>query len=122
MCKVDLKDAYKSIVVRPADWHLLGSTWVNDDGILQYYMDHVLPFGLRSSARLFDNFASALEFCMSLRGVTCVSHYLDDFMSCGSVNSHECASNLTTMLETCEMLGMAVNYQKVLQPSTCMDH
>jgi hypothetical protein len=121
MCKVDLKDAYKSIVVRPADWHLLGTTWASEDGILQYYIDHVLPFGLRSSARLFDYFASALEFCMSLRGVTCVSHYLDDFMSCGRINSQECASNLSTMLDTCEMLGIAVNYQKVLQPSTCME-
>ena len=45
MAKVDLKDAYKQIGVRPQDWPLLGSTWVNDDGITEFYFDTVLPFG-----------------------------------------------------------------------------
>lgn len=27
MAKLDLKEAFKHIVVRPSDWHLLGSTW-----------------------------------------------------------------------------------------------
>ena len=58
MCKVDLKDAYKSIVVRPQDWPLLGSTWLNRNGDTEFYIDHVLPFGLRSSAKLFNLFAS----------------------------------------------------------------
>ena len=33
MSKIDLQDAYKNIVVRPKDWHYLGSTWVGDDGL-----------------------------------------------------------------------------------------
>jgi hypothetical protein len=88
-----LKDAYKTIVVRPQDWHYLGSTWVNDNGLLEYYVDHVLPLGLRSSAVLFNMFADGLKFSMFNNGVTNACHYLDDFMSCGSASSGECAAN-----------------------------
>jgi hypothetical protein len=122
LCKVDLQDAYKSIVVRPADWHYLGSSWLNDENVLEFYIDHVLPFGLRSSARLFDMFATALEYCMKVRGVTNACHYLDDFMSCGSAGSNECADNLKLMLETCDELGMKVNPKKVLYPATQMEY
>jgi hypothetical protein len=54
MSKLDLKDAYKNIVVRPEDWHHLGSSIINASGATDFYVDHVLPFGLRSSALLFD--------------------------------------------------------------------
>ena len=77
MSKIDLRDAYKNIVVRPEDWHHLGSSWVDDAGETVYYVDHVLPFGLRSSAMLFDLFASGLEFCMLHNGASNVIHYLD---------------------------------------------
>ena len=57
MGKLDLEDAYKYIMVNPDDWELLGSTFNMrlPDGSLrkQYYMDCVLPFGLRSSPRIF---------------------------------------------------------------------
>jgi hypothetical protein len=121
ICKLDLADAYKSIVVRPADWHLLGTTWQKDNGETDYYLDHVLPFGLRSSAQLFNLFATALEFCMLLRGTTHASHYLDDYMSSGRPNSEECNNNLKIMIETCQYLGMEVNFNKVFTPSTTME-
>ena len=70
MSKVDLQDAYKTIVVRPEVYHLLGSSWTNDDGTTVYYVDHVLPFGLRPSAYLFDLFATGLEFSTHLSGCT----------------------------------------------------
>jgi hypothetical protein len=64
MNKIALQDAYKSIVVRPEDYHYLGSSWTDDSGTTVYYLDHVLPFGMRSSANLFDLFATGLEFAM----------------------------------------------------------
>jgi hypothetical protein len=51
---------------------------VNADNETEYYIDHVLPFGLRSSAVLFNHFADGLEFAMCQNGVTKVLHYLDD--------------------------------------------
>ena len=61
-CKIDLEDAYKSIVVNPNSWYLQGSTLTLRDGLTLYFVDYFLPFGLRTSARVFNNFASALEF------------------------------------------------------------
>jgi len=121
ICKLDLADAYKSIVVRPADWHLLGTTWDHNNGVRDFYIDHVLPFGLRSSAQLFNLFATALEFCMLQQGTTHASHYLDDYMSSGRPDSDECANNLKIMISTCEYLGMEVNFNKVVEPATTME-
>ena len=39
MAKIDLANAYKQIGVRPKDWPLLGSTWLNDDNVVEYYYD-----------------------------------------------------------------------------------
>jgi hypothetical protein len=121
MSKIDLKDAYKNIVVRPADWHHLGSTWVNDQGQTEYFVDHVLPFGLRSSAKLFDLFASGVEFCMYLNKCSNVCHYLDDFYTCGRANTSECEENLRIMLETCTKLGMPVQSAKTVTPTTRLE-
>jgi hypothetical protein len=118
MSKIDLQDAYKTIVVRPEDYHYLGSSWTDESGTTTYYLDHVLPFGLRSSAFLFDLFASGLEFAMYTSGCTNIIHYLDDFFTCGAPMSSECQNNLDTMLATCETLGMAANPKKTVPPTT----
>ena len=92
MAKLDLEDAYKFIMVRPEDWDLLGSSWVNDEGHIEYYVDLVLNFGLRSAPLLFNMFATALEFIMSQNGVTDVVHYLDDYFTCGPAQIDICQS------------------------------
>ena len=121
LSKLDLEDAFKHVPVRPEDWELLGSTWftVNIDGnlIKQYFVDTVLPFGLRSAPKLFDDFASALQHIMCKRGVTYVNHYLDDFITMDS-SYDTCRNNLKVMLETCEDVGFGVNYKKVEDPTT----
>lgn len=121
MCKVDLADAYKQVIVRPEDWRLLGSTWQDEKGNIEYYVDHVLPFGMRSSAKIFDNIASGLEFCMLLGGATNVCHYLDDFYSAGGATSEECKINLETMLRVCQETGVKVNMDKVVGPTTVLE-
>lgn len=119
--KIDLEDAYKNILVRKEDWHLLGSSWLNDDGYIEYYLDHVLPFGLRSSAKLFNLFADGLEFAMYLHGCTYSVHYLDDYFTCGKNDTEECQKNLEIMIATCDILGLPVNPKKISLPSTCIE-
>ena len=63
---MDLVDAYKLVMVRPEDWHLLGSSWINDSDVTKYNVDHVLPFGMRSSTLFFNQYANGLEFAMNL--------------------------------------------------------
>lgn len=101
MSKIDLAHAYKQIAVRPKDWPLLGNTWLNDNGQLEYYFDTVLPFGCRSSAVLFNKFACGLEYMILNNGVTNCLHYLDDTFTCGAADTMECMNNLQIILDTC---------------------
>ena len=126
VCKLDLHEAFKTIPVTQNDWELLGSMLHVKDHegklIPQYYFDTVLPFGCRSSPKLFNEFADALEFIMHENGVTMCKHYLDDYCSFGQANTNECANNLNIMLKTCEATGFEVNYNKVTQPDTIMEY
>ena len=108
MSKVDLSNAYKQVGVRPKDWPLLGTTWLNDEGSTEYYYDTVLPFGCRSSAVQFDKMAQGLEYMMKLDGATNCIHYLDDTFTCGAAGTDECLSNLETILATCAEAGVAL--------------
>jgi len=57
LAKVDLKHAFRICPVNKADWPLLGIYWQGC-----YYIDKVLPFGLRSSPYLFNRLADALNY------------------------------------------------------------
>ena len=83
--KLDLENAYKHIVVRPKDWDLLRTMISPRDNptlnSTSYYVDCVLPFGLRSAAQIFNKYDTGLEFIMRQNGVYGVEHYLDDFFT-----------------------------------------
>ena len=125
LAKIDLEDAFKHIVVRPEDWHLLGSSWqyrdANNKLHKDYYVDVVLPFGLRSSPQRFNMFADALQFIMLERGVTDLDHYLDDYITAGPPGSPICGNNLDTMLDTCKDTGFSVQPRKVVWPCTVLE-
>ena len=120
MARLDIADAYKHIRVRAEDWHLLGASWTNENGETLYYFDQTLPFGLRSSALVFTEFAQALKYVMLNNGVTHVEQYLDDFITCAPT-FHECKRNLEIMISMCDMIGFTVNYDKVFGPSTVLE-
>ena len=120
MCIMDLSDAYpcmttglglaRIVVVcrfRPQD---------------QCYVDLTLPFGLRSSAKLFSEMADALQLCMQYNGATDIRHYLDDYISIGPAHSRACANNLDIMLSTCAYIGFEVNYEKTTLPATVVQY
>ncbi len=74
MAKVDVKAAYRTIAVRPADWPLLGMHWEG-----RYYFHRTLPFGLRSSCHLWERYATAAEWVIThVFGVVDIIHYVDD--------------------------------------------
>eukprot|EP00731_Ephydatia_muelleri_P013612 Em0007g922a len=69
--KIDLKAAFHLIPVRAVDWVHLG-------------MDRTcLPFGLRSSLSLINNYADALHWIMASNCGAQLLHYLDDFLLVG---------------------------------------
>lgn len=125
MAKLDLKDAFKHIVVRPSDWHLLGSVWdpaqFGLEGEKEYYFSTVLEFGCRSSPKLFDMFADALNYIMTKRGASPdTQHYMDDYITVEN-GGKRCDASLDVMLETCDSAGVDVQQTKVFRSFTCGD-
>ena len=107
LIKLDVAAAYKQIAVRPEDWHLLGFRWLEE-----YFTDHSLPFGLRSSCRLWDLIASALEYMFRKHlGIHVVVHYVDDFLFVvkGLDNAQ---SFLAAALQLCIKLGVPIAEEK----------
>ena len=90
MAKIDPKNAFRLIPVRPEDWNLLGICWKK-----QYYVDTYLPFGLHPVHSLFNQLSSAIHWILQHRyNVRHLLHYLNDFFTAGSPDSEECSNNL----------------------------
>ena len=73
MSKIDIKDAFRIIKVRPADWPLLVFCWLN-----QYMFDLALPFGLRSSPPIWDRVAIKVYWLLQHLFIF-VAYWVDDF-------------------------------------------
>ena len=75
MAKLDLKDAFRHIPIRAADWHLLGFHW----GSKFFYL-LVLAFSLKNVPYIFNLFAEALHWIIQQHIPAALRHYLDDFL------------------------------------------
>lgn len=121
LAKIDLKNAFKHIVVRPADWPLLGSSWTNESGNKEYWFSSVLEFGLRSSPKIFDDFANALQKVMIKRGASPDTfRYMDDFLTIAG-SEEACNASLNVMLQTCKDAGFEIQPSKVVKPCTVIE-
>jgi len=77
MAKFDVEAAYRNVPVHPHDRYLLGLKWRG-----QYYVDLVLPFGLRSAPFIFNSIADMVEWILiNNYQVSDLVHYLDDFIT-----------------------------------------
>ena len=85
LAKMDLESAYWIIPVHPSDRHLMGMEWNG-----KIYVDLALPFGIRSTPKIFNSVADALEWILHQFSIQEEFHYLDDYITIGSVNSNEC--------------------------------
>lgn len=116
MGKIDLKNAFRNVPVRPSDWELLGILWKG-----KYYVDKCLPFGLRSAPFLFNQVSEAIEWSLKCNhNVRNVVHYLDDFFTVGGSGSNACQENMNKMVTLCETLGAPLKEEKMEGPTTCI--
>ena len=116
MSKIDLKNAFRLIPVRPEDWNLLGIRWRD-----QFYVDTCLPFGLRSAPYLFNQLSIAIHWILQHSyGVQHLLHYLDDFFTAGPGNSQQCLNNLNSMLSLCDTINAPIKSSKVEGPTTSL--
>ncbi len=86
------------------------------DGALN--IDTVLSFGLRSSAKIFNAVADAVEWFAKQQGVNMTFHYLDDFLIVREPESEECGILLTMLLAIFDHLDIPVAGEKSERPAT----
>ena len=80
--KLDIKDAYRIVPVHPDDYHHLGINWQGNT-----YIDHALPFGLRSAPKIFTAIADVIAWVLTCEGISNQLHYLDNLLFIGAPNS-----------------------------------
>ena len=115
LSKVDIKSAFRLIPVHPADRHLLGMLWHR-----QVYIDKYLPFGLRSAPKLFNILADLVSWIAGQHGVSCMLHYLDNFLLMGPPHSSDCQQDLDTFIQLCSYLGIPLASEKIEDPTTSL--
>ena len=115
LAKLDIKSAYRLLPVHPQDRQLLGVQWGGS-----IYVDGMLPFGLRSAAKIFTAVADAIEWIVRRKGVKHIDHYLYDFIIYGPPESDQCARDLHTTLQTCDRLGVPLAREKLEGPTQCL--
>ena len=101
MAKFDVKAAYRNIPIHPDDRYLLGMKWRD-----RFYVDLVLPFGLRSAPFIFNSVAEAVEWILVHNYlISPLFHYLDDYLTMGPPNSPQCQSHVDTAFQVVRAWG-----------------
>ena len=116
LCKVDLKNAYRSVRIHESNFKLTGLHWqFEGDSEYTYFYDTKLPFGASKSPSIFQRLSSAVCRIMKLFNVVVIS-YLDDFLIID--DSYEnCQNSLQQLLNILRLLGFHINYGKIVGPS-----
>ena len=119
LAKADLKHAFRICPVNKSDWPLLGIHWQD-----LFYVDKVLPFGLRSSPFLFNRLAEALAFIAYHNfHIKDLLHYQNDYLLIQPSSSLSKASTtFSTLLSVFTGLGipLAEGDDKICPPSTVL--
>ena len=116
MAKFDVESAYRNVAVHPEDRQLLGMKWQD-----KYFVDMVLPFGLRSAPFIFSSIGDLVEWILRHNyGIDFLQHYLDDFHTLGPPNSPVCQRNLDTCIRSFADWGIPLHPDKFEGPSTCL--
>ena len=117
MAKIDLKHAYRSVPIHPANYQATGCKWrfVGDD-FDTYFYDTRLPFGAKSSPEIFHRLTQAVRRMMAKRGFDDIVVYLDDFLVVGPTLA-ECTQAYDTLLTLLQDLGFTISRHKLVAPA-----
>ncbi len=120
MAKVDLKAAFKHILVRPDQWHLLGLHLDSPEGEREFFFDATLPFGLRSSPKLFNEFTKIIRWLARQIGIDNIFGYLDDFFIVDGTEDG-CLEKKDLFKSYMSSLGWVFNEDKDKGPAQIME-
>ena len=113
--KFDIESDYLQIPVHPQDCPLLAVKWKG-----QIYIDQMLPFGLRSSAKIFNAVVDTLSWHLQQAGIPLIYHYLHYFVIIGPLCSPQCAHLLAILDQECSTLSVPMTSHKQEGPITCL--
>lgn len=118
MAKVDLKSAYRSVPISSHSQQFTGLRW-QMDGKVFYCRDKRLCFGSKRAPGIFHKLTQAVKLMMKGRGYDGIVAYLDDFLIV-SPTRQQCTETLGVLLRLLRSLGFMINYNKVVDPCTCL--
>lgn len=117
LCKTDIADAFKLLPILPSQWHLFCLKWRN-----KYYHFVRLPFGCRSSPKIFDKLSLAICWIAQHNyNIQIIFHLLDDFLTVDAPhNVGERTMALLCMIF--HRLGIPLSAKKTVGPTTCLEY
>ena len=119
LAKVDLKSAYRSVLLDPSMLQYTGFKWkFTGDNEFTYMCDKCLCFGSRKAPAIFTMLSQAVKRMMAKRGVDVVV-YLDDFLIV-SDSYRDCLQSVNILISLLRDLGFAISWPKVEGPSQCL--
>lgn len=116
IAKCDIKSAFRLLPICPGDFDLLG--FMFDD---MYYIDKCLPMGCSVSCKVFEEFATFLNWLAIIKSHvdTLIDYYLDDFIFAGH-NASVCKDTMSTFHSICHDIGVPLAEDKTVGPTTCL--
>ena len=111
--KQDFDAAFRLLPIAKQDLSLLGFMLEGN-----YFVNSLLAFGARSSCRLFETFASGVQFALEKwTNSSTVLHYLDDFFL-AKTTYQECAHFMEQFEELTAFIGAPLSPNKKEGPAT----
>ena len=102
LAKIDIRQAFRLLIVNPADFDLLG---IKFDG--KYYIEKCLPMGCSISCALFEFFSTFLHWVVENKAsLSTLDHYLDDFKFAGAALTNDCQKIMDTFSLVSKELGV----------------
>ena len=114
--KADIASAFRILPVHKDDFHLLGFYWEDMGG---FFFDKMCAMGASCSCAHFEQLSKAIQWILIHKfNVKFISHIIDDFMLFSPRGSSECYYALQSFLALAESLGIPVNHDKTIEPTT----
>lgn len=114
MSSVDIKAAYRSIMISPRQWKFQGLSWVINDR-QRYLVDTHICFGSRCAPYIFTQITNFILRCLKRRGFINSIVYLDDFLVTGK-SQEECAEAQKALISIRHSLRFYVAWPKCVAP------
>ena len=110
--KIEIERAFRNVHLDPADVMKLG---ICHEG--KYYIDKSLAFGAVHGTAIFQRITDAIRNILRSEGII-IWNYIDDLFACAEESEADYV--FCRMYELIEQLGLPINPDKVVSPTTIM--